>query len=145
MFEKILTVCTGNICRSPLAEYLTRNHLAAAGRTVHVRSAGIGALIGHPADSDTQSIALAHGVDLSPHRAQQLSLELTRWADLILVMEKHHLQYTQDLDPTTRGKTFLIGHWNKAEIPDPYRKGAAAHQLAYDMIADAIEHWHKKL
>ncbi|MDX9839346.1 MAG: low molecular weight phosphotyrosine protein phosphatase, partial [Azoarcus sp.] len=50
MFEKILTVCTGNICRSPLAEFLLRERLGAAGKKAEVRSAGIGALIGHPAD-----------------------------------------------------------------------------------------------
>ena len=100
MFDKILTLCTGNICRGPLAEYLLRDRLAARGRAATVASAGIGALVGHPADETTQRVALRHGTDLSPHVARQLTPEITRWADLILVMEKHHLEYATRLDPS---------------------------------------------
>ncbi|WP_341644723.1 low molecular weight protein-tyrosine-phosphatase [Thauera sp. SDU_THAU2] len=141
MFEKILILCTGNICRSPLAEALLRDRAQAQGKKVLVRSAGIGALVDHSADQTTQQVAGLHQIDLGGHRAQQLNLELTRWADLILGMEKHHLDYTNDLDPTTRGKTFLLGHWSKAEVPDPYREPQEAHQLAYDIIAEAVEQW----
>ena len=141
MFEKILILCTGNICRSPLAEALLRDRAQAQGKKVLVRSAGIGALVDHGADQTTRQVAGLHQIDLGGHRAQQLNLELTRWADLILGMEKHHLDYTNDLDPTTRGKTFLLGHWSKAEVPDPYREPQEAHQLAYDIIAEAVEQW----
>lgn len=145
MFEKILTLCTGNICRSPLAEALLRDRLGARGRPVSVSSAGIGALVGHPADETTQRVALRHGVDLSAHRARQLTPEITRHVDLILAMEKHHLEYALRLDPTTRGKVFLIGHWDKAEVPDPYRLGEESHQLAYDIISHSVEQWVAKL
>jgi len=145
MFEKILTVCTGNICRSPLAEFLLREQLAAAGKKAEVRSAGIGALIDHPADETAASVALAHGTSLEGHRAQQISTQLCRWADLILVMEQHHLDYVTDLDTTARGKTFLLGHWSKGEIPDPYRKGEAAHEQAYAEISGAVTSWISKL
>ncbi|MBP6133345.1 MAG: low molecular weight phosphotyrosine protein phosphatase, partial [Thauera sp.] len=77
MFDKILTLCTGNICRSPLAEFLLRDRLAARGRAATVASAGIGALVGHPADETTQRVALRHGIDLSPHVARQLTPEIT--------------------------------------------------------------------
>ena len=145
MFEKILILCTGNICRSPLAEELIRQRALAAGKQVLVRSAGIGALAVHGADKITQQVANRHQVDLSAHRAQQLNLELTRWSDLILGMEKHHLDYANDLDPTTRGKTFLLGHWTKTEVPDPYRKPEDAHQLAYDIISEAVNDWVGKI
>ena len=79
------------------------------------------------------------------HRAQQLNLELTRWSDLILGMEKHHLDYANDLDPTTRGKTFLLGHWTRTEVPDPYREPEDAHQLAYDIISEAVDLWVGKI
>ena len=141
MFEKILILCTGNICRSPLAEALIRDRAQARGKKVLVRSAGIGALVNHAADKTTQEVAGLHQIDLSVHRAQQLNLELTRWADLILGMEKHHLDFTNNLDPTTRGKTFLLGHWTKAEVPDPYREPREAHQLAYDIISEAVDQW----
>lgn len=145
MFEKILTVCTGNICRSPLSEFLLRERLAAAGKRAEVRSAGIGALVGHPADETTQQVALTHSTALDTHHAQQLSTELTRWADLILVMEKHHFEFVTDLDPTARGKTFYLGHWSKAEIPDPYRRGEDVHEEIYQAISGAVEQWISKL
>lgn len=141
MFHKILTVCTGNICRSPVAEYLLRHELQRAGRPAEVRSAGIGALIDHAADDSALAAMDAKSVAMQAHRAQQIQRDHTRWADLILVMEKHHLDYVLGLDPTARGKTFLLGHWSKLEIPDPYRRGDAAHQAAYELIHQQILVW----
>lgn len=145
MFNHILTVCTGNICRSPLAEAVLANRLQSRGSKAVVRSAGIGALEHHPADESTLKIAAQHGIALDTHRARQINLEMIRWADLILVMEKHHLGYVLELAPAARGKTFLIGHWTSTEIPDPYRKGEAAHQQAYVMISSAVDAWLGKL
>lgn len=139
MFHNILTVCTGNICRSPVAEYLLRHEIAQAGRKADVRSAGIGALVDHPADETALKVMDELGVPMQAHRARQIKVEHTRWADLILVMQSHHLEYVLSMDPTARGKTFLMGHWSKREVPDPYRKGEAAHRAAYDLIrADAV-------
>src|SRR3546814_2115764 len=67
--NRILLVCIGNICRSPLAEALLKQHFP--DKTVH--SAGLAALVGHPADSTAQDIAHQHGLDLSAHRAQQIT------------------------------------------------------------------------
>ncbi len=145
MFNKILTLCTGNICRSPLAEYLLRTKLGERGNNAEVSSAGIGALVGHAADSDTQAVALEHGLDLSSHRARQLTVEILRQSDLILAMEKHHMEYAARLDAASRGKLFLIGHWNHAEVPDPYRLGKEQHELAYQIINDSVGHWLDKL
>lgn len=139
MFHNILTVCTGNICRSPVAEYLLRHEIALAGRKADVRSAGIGALVDHPADETALMVMDELGVPMQAHRARQIKVEHTRWADLILVMQSHHLEYVLSMDPTARGKTFLMGHWSKREVPDPYRKGEAAHRAAYELIrADAV-------
>ncbi|HQW20957.1 MAG TPA: low molecular weight protein-tyrosine-phosphatase [Rhodocyclaceae bacterium] len=146
MFNKIITICTGNICRSPAAEYLLRQRLeAVASWQGSVHSAGIGALVNHPADENTQAMMLAKDIDLSAHRAKQLTLEHLRQADLVLVMEKHHRQAVLDLDPTARGKTFLLGHWINTEIPDPYRRGEEAHAEALRLIELAISPWLEKL
>ncbi|WP_079437532.1 low molecular weight protein-tyrosine-phosphatase [Zoogloea sp. LCSB751] len=145
MFHNILTVCTGNICRSPVAEYLLRHELQRAARPAEVRSAGIGALVNHAADDTALALMEARQVPMQAHRAQQIEREHTRWADLILVMEKHHLDYVLGLDPTARGKTFLLGHWNKLEIPDPYRRGDAAHAAAYDLIHQQVLIWIKRI
>lgn len=147
VFQRILTICTGNICRSPLAEEMLRQLCLPTIPAVTVRSAGIGALQGAPADETVQRIAQEHGLALGAHRGQQVSTTLTRWADLILVMEPHHLQYILRTDPTARGKTFLLGHWlpSRAEIADPYRQGEDLYRLAHARIAEAVESWRKAL
>lgn len=145
MFSRLLTVCTGNICRSPLAAALLQDRLAASGRPVEVRSAGIGALVGHPADASTRRVATEQGVALDAHHAQQIDIALTRWADLIVVMEQHHLDEVQALDPTARGKTFLLGHWLGISIPDPFQRDEAVHRAVGQQISDAVDSWLKRL
>lgn len=141
MFQKILTVCTGNICRSPVAEFLLRHHLGEAGRTIEVQSAGIGALVDHPADDAALAFTDQLGISMEQHRARQIGQSHTRWADLILVMQKHHLEYVLSIDPTARGKTFLLGHWSKQEVPDPYQRGGSAHVAAYRLVESEVKTW----
>jgi protein-tyrosine phosphatase len=74
----------------------------------------------------------------------QLALEHLRWADLVLVMEKHHRQVVLNIDAAARGKTFLLGHWLDIEIPDPYRRGEQAHADALRLIRVAISSWLNK-
>lgn len=146
MFNSLLIVCTGNICRSPVAAYLLRQQLGQAPAwTGQVASSGIGALVGQAADETVQAMMLAQGIDLSAHRARQLTPEHLRQADLVLVMEKHQRQAILDMDPTARGKTFLLGHWIDAEIPDPYQRGEAAHRITIDLIVAASKPWIEKL
>jgi len=145
MFNRILTVCTGNICRSPAAEFLLRQGSEAIARPVEVLSAGVDALVNHPAEETTCAMMQARGIDLSAHRARQLTRERLRWAELVLVMEQHHRDAVLALDPTARGKTFLLGHWTNTEIPDPYRRGDEAHAEALRLIEAAVGPWVDKL
>ena len=69
--KHILVVCTGNICRSPTGEYCLKKEL---GPEFEVMSAGLGALVDHPAHELSQKIALEHGIDMSAHRARQINL-----------------------------------------------------------------------
>lgn len=87
MFESILIVCTGNICRSPIAERFLRRELPQK----RIDSAGTGALINQEADKSAVDIAIKHGLSLEGHRGQQFTPALARQYDLILVMEKAHL------------------------------------------------------
>lgn len=138
--QNILTVCIGNICRSPVAEAM----LKVAFPEKNIWSAGIAALEGHPADDTAQSIASEHGLDLSAHRAQQLTSYMCTQADLILVMETGHKQEIEQLYPFTRGKVHCLGHMGpgkQVEIADPYRKDRAAFELSHQLITDGVRHW----
>lgn len=143
-FKRILVVCVGNVCRSPTAEHLLRATLADSGCTVE--SAGLGALIGKPIDSTALEVLQADGQTAAPHTARQITPAMLSEADLILVMEKRHLQDIVAAAPQVRGKTFLLGKWlGDAEIPDPFRKDRAAFLHAYDLIHQSVDAWARKI
>lgn len=142
MFEKILVVCVGNICRSPSGEYLLKHLLP----NKEIASAGVGALVGRPADAMAAEVARDHGISLDGHEARQLTSELCREYDLILVMEKGHIAAVANIAPEARGKTMLFGQWvGQKEIPDPYRQSREAFDFAYSLLDEAALAWAKKL
>lgn len=146
MFNKILVVCVGNICRSPSGERILQAKLP----NKHIASAGVGTaksdLTGKPADKMAAEVALAHGYSLEGHQAQQLTSDLCRDFDLILVMEKGHIDAVTSIAPEARGKTMLFGQWiGQQDIPDPYRLSKEAFDHAYDLIDQAATAWTKKL
>lgn len=106
---RILTVCTGNICRSPVAERLFARHLSAAGRDAIVRSAGTWGGR-QPVSSYTMRASKAIGIDLSDHRSRQLTAALvaTEGADLVVAMTRQHLREVVALDPEAWPRTFTL-------------------------------------
>src|SRR6185369_6940217 len=88
---RLLFVCSGNTCRSPLAEALAERELGNLGWRVEVRSAGVSALSGTPASSGSIDVGRRHGLDLTAHRSREVDGALIDWADLILVMSPSHL------------------------------------------------------
>lgn len=144
MFNKILVVCVGNICRSPTGEHLLKQRLPQH----TIASAGIGALVGHPADAQASQVAQQHGLDLSPHVAQQLTAELATQYDLILVMEHGHIDAVSRILPSARSKTMLFGQWltqGQREVSDPYRQSDDMFQLVYQQLERAADLWAEKL
>ncbi|WP_174507941.1 protein tyrosine phosphatase [Klebsiella oxytoca] len=142
MFNSILVVCTGNICRSPIGERYLRN--AMPGKKID--SAGTGALVGHEADESAAKIASGHNISLEGHKGRQLTSALARQYDLILVMERSHIEQIGRIAPEVRGKVMLFGHWlNQREIPDPYRKSEEAFASVYLLIEQAGQRWVEKL
>lgn len=140
MFKRVLMVCIGNICRSPTAEYLLRHKLADP--AIQVESAGLGALIGKPADPIAQEILAEQGVDMSRHRARQVNRAILNGFDLVLTMEERHLEAMHSMAPEIRGRAFLIGKWqDNVEIPDPYRQQRPAFEHAYNLIGQSLDTW----
>ncbi|HBR1047238.1 TPA: protein tyrosine phosphatase [Klebsiella pneumoniae] len=142
MFDSILVVCTGNICRSPIGERLLRDLLP----DKKIDSAGTGAMVGHSADPEAIKIAERHGLSLDGHVGCQFTARMALQYDLILVMEKVHFEQIGKVAPEARGKTMLFGHWkNQRDIPDPYRKSEEAFASVYDLIEQASKCWAEKL
>lgn len=142
MFDSILVVCVGNICRSPIGERLLRKLLPEK----KINSAGLGALVGKPADDSASKTALSHSLSLDGHIAQQLTAQLCRDHDLILVMERGHIEAVCKLLPEIRGKVMLYGHWHgNNEIPDPYKKSLEAFEFVFNELNASAVKWAQKL
>lgn len=142
MFNSILVVCTGNICRSPIGERYLQKLLP----NKIVASAGTGALVGHEADETALKISQQNGLSLLGHVGKQFNVELGCQFDLILAMERKHIEYICQIAPQLRGKTMLYGYWvNNLEIPDPYRKSEEAFSSVYKLIEQAANCWADKL
>ena len=145
MLKNIVFVCTGNICRSPLAEYLFQHQTKENPDKVSISSAGTHALINHPMSQHSAALLKMENIDCEKHQARQLTSEIIHNADLILVMEKFH-QYTINSSYVeSRGKVFLLGHWEATEIPDPYQKDFSFYKKTAQMITQGLMSWGRKL
>ncbi len=143
----ILTICTGNICRSPVAEAALRDALThGPEQPPEISSAGLHALVGQGIDPESARAASARGIPLHDHAARQFNSELGRMSDLILVMETHHRQEIAARWPHLLGKTFLLGHFDSArQVPDPYRQGPGMHVQAVDIIVTCSANWAEQI
>ncbi|AIY43418.1 Low molecular weight protein-tyrosine-phosphatase Wzb [Collimonas arenae] len=141
MIDHILVVCIGNICRSPMAEALLRRDFPQK----TIRSAGIGALVGHAADPSAVRIMQQQGIDIQAHRAQSLAGWMISQANLILTMERDQKRHIEMLYASAKGKVLLLGETGKYEIPDPYKEDFASFQRTYQLIAQGVGELSRKI
>jgi len=140
--SRVLFVCTGNICRSPLAEALLRHEAEARGLDdLEVSSAGTGAWDGAPASEGAYLVGLEHDLDLSAHRARLLTRDLLRHADLVLTMSRHHRARVQELAPAIR--VFLLGEYAgrsgaDVEVPDPFGGDLDVYRQTYGELEELV-------
>jgi protein-tyrosine phosphatase len=165
----ILFVCTGNVCRSPMAEYVARRRVAETA-DLRVFSAGVAALVGDPVDAGSASALAELGIDSSAHRARQFDPWEAGDVDLVLTAEVAHREVVMAQVPGALRRTFTmkefarllphVGQGTPAElidraaqirgmygavpralddVPDPYRRGLARAQATLGEITTALE------
>ena len=111
MIKTILFVCTGNTCRSAMAEGIFKKILKERkedNSSFNILSAGISALPGISPTPEAIKVMSEQGIDISQHHAQELRVELINKADLILVMANEHKEYIHKEFPFAQNKTFLL-------------------------------------
>ncbi len=143
--QKIMFVCVGNICRSPMAEGLLRDYFKKNNIEAVCTSTGIGALSGSPAQEHSQEIMHENGIDISKHVAEQISNYSIMAADLILVMEEGHKKIIMKMCPQARGRVFCLGKWRNIDIDDPYKQDKSKFVECFNLISNCLEDWEAKL
>jgi len=147
--KKIVFVCSGNTCRSPLAEAIAKEVLR--GRVdfeLAIASAGTSAQEGSPASRNSIEIAERHGLDLSGHRSRLLSREILHDADLIVTMGVRHREAVEEIDPESVESTFLLTNFSDAhdgDVPDPIGSDLAIYERTYLVMRECIESMAQKL
>ncbi|MBM3288104.1 MAG: low molecular weight protein arginine phosphatase [Candidatus Eisenbacteria bacterium] len=143
---RILLVCTGNVCRSPMAEGLLRKMLRDGGDHGEfvVESAGTAAVGGIPASSAAVETASGHGVDIRGHVSRAVSSRLVERADLILAMEPEHVEMLAASYPTSSEKIHLVTQYadrsgDPLGIPDPVGQGIDVYERTWILIEDSLQ------
>ena len=138
---QVLMVCTGNVCRSPMAEYLLRHKLGGDTRW-QVKSAGVYAMEGNPASHEAILALDEKGLDLTPHRSSELSKALIDASTLVVVMTDQHRASVLNSFPEAEGRVHLLtsfGPSNEApDISDPIGGSISFYRTIRDQIDSAI-------
>ncbi|KPK41198.1 MAG: hypothetical protein AMJ78_06135 [Omnitrophica WOR_2 bacterium SM23_29] len=155
MIKSILIVCTGNSCRSVMAEGLLKKFLKSKGcEDIKIISAGIGTMPGMMASPNTIEVMKMEGVDVSSHRAQLVTEDMIKDVDLVLGMEPVHVATVLSMTPEAKDKTFLLLEYvyknendkpTNIAISDPIGKPKEVYESVFMTIKDAIERLVKRI
>ena len=142
---KILVVCTANICRSPAGVQFLRQRLD--GNAVVVESAGTLAFDGNAADSTIQEMMLQRGYPgIEDHRSRALMPSHLEKYDLVLCMERDHMDRVQRLSPYASNKTRLFGQWeSQSEVDDPVGRSSGTYAKSLDIMQGMADQWAEKM
>lgn len=142
---RVVIVCTGNICRSPMAEGLLRDRWAKRGRSGLIASSmGIRGLDNSPPTEMARRVCEEHGIDISAHRSRPLVGEELADAHLILTMDTVQREYVQLFFPIARDKVFLLGAWpdpenRKSIVKDPIGGSNRVYRKTYEVIEGHVD------
>lgn len=149
MTYRILTVCTGNICRSPMAEYALREAVEAEGLAgeVEIASAGTtGWESGNPIDPRAGALLREHGIDPSGHRARRMDPEELRSADLVLALDHDHVDPIRSVLGAHRAaetlrmvRDFAPEPVEDTGIRDPWYGDESGFELTWEQITEAVD------
>lgn len=143
---RILMVCLGNICRSPLAEGIIKEKFSKHGITAEVDSAGTAAYhVGEPPDERSREVAAKHGIDISGQRARQFEVSDFDRFDKIYAMDSQNFsniaalaRNNNDLDKVDMILNESYPGENR-QVPDPYYGGKNGFEKVYQMLDEACE------
>jgi protein-tyrosine-phosphatase len=140
---RILVICTGNICRSPMAEVLLRQRVEKEGLTGwDVESAGSWTVDGEPASRYAIQLMTERGLDLTSHRSRRVNRHIMEQADLVLVMTQGHSEALRLEFPDLREKIYMLSEMRNGyryDIDDPYGGPLAEYRACATTLVDLID------